>query len=79
MPVSSWAFRSAWATSSADKPMGSHNVSMGQATAVEVTQIIMWMFIIAGIMVTIYSAWTIWYQSKLALKPIVVEGEKPLP
>jgi hypothetical protein len=30
-------------------------------------------------MTTIYSAWTIWYQSKLAPKPIVVEGKKPLP
>ena len=34
--------------------------------------------IIAGVMTTIYSAWTIWYQSKLAPKPIVVEGKKPL-
>ncbi|MBQ3387195.1 MAG: hypothetical protein IJG53_07720 [Eggerthellaceae bacterium] len=35
--------------------------------------------IVAGVMTTIFSAWTIWYQTKLAPKPIVVEGKKPLP
>ena len=35
--------------------------------------------IIAGIMTTIYSAFTIWHQSTLRPKAIVVEGKKPLP
>ena len=35
--------------------------------------------IIAGIMTTILSAFTIWYQLQLAEKPVVVEGKKPLP
>ena len=34
---------------------------------------------IAGIMTTILSAFTIWYQLQLAEKPVVVEGKKPLP